>query len=1020
VRRLANLVGVLVAGCGCGFALNPSLDISQYAHHAWTVRDGFSLGNIYAIAQTPDGYLWFGTEFGLFRFDGIRASPWQPPAGQHLPEKNINALLVTRDGALWIGTFAGLATWRGGKLSRHPVLGDKFVASLFEDSEQTVWAGTLETSEPLCAIRGASTECYPEGGAFGRAVWAFYEDSSGNLWAGAGSGIWRWKPGPPKRYATPLEIIGLSRADDGRLLAAMHTSGLMQLAGEKAVSYPLRGVADSDRVLPDRDVNSNKLLRDRDGGLWIGTVDRGLVHVHHGRTDVYSRSDGLSGDIVLSLLEDREGNVWVATTGGLDRFRERAATTMSVKQGLSSDATHSVLAASDGSVWIATHDGLTRWNNGETTIFRKASGLPDDAPQSLFQDHRGRIWAFTGSGLAYFRDGRFVAVSGVRDGEAYSITGDKSGNLWLSGNRGLSHLVDRRLVEHFPWAALGRRQQAKVVLSEQGGVWLSFWLDGGVSYFKDGQVRASYTAAHGLGNGFVPGLQFDREGALWAATQSGLSRIKDGGIATLTSRNGLPCDTIHWTIEDDDRAFWLYGACGLVRIKRTELEAWIADPQRRIQTTVWDAADGVRVRSSAASPYGPTVAKATDGRLWFVTGEGVQVVDPRDLAVNKLPPPVCIEQVVANRDIHWQNMPGTPVSDVRLPPLVRDLHIDYTALSLAAPEKVRFKYKLEGQDRDWKEVINERQAQYTNLSPGQYRFRVIASNNSGVWNEAGDSLEFSVAPAYYQTKWFRALCAAVLLAMLWAAHQVRVRRLHREFNLVLEGRVEERMRIARELHDTLLQSFQGLLLPLQGACNLLPGRAPEARQVLEKTIDNAARAVTEARDAVQGLRSFPILCGDLVEGIKALGQELASRRQSSDGSAPAFSVEVEGQPHGLDPAHRDEIYRVAGEALRNAFQHARARHIEVEIRYDTRRLRVRVRDDGIGIAPEVLQSQGRAGHWGLKGIRERTKRIGGQLGVWSERGAGTEVELILPASIAYAEGGRRGFWLRKRRKAVQL
>ena len=262
--------------------------------------------------------------------------------------------------------------------------------------------------------------------------------------------------------------------------------------------------------------------------------------------DIFRKSDGLSGDIICSLFEDREGNIWVSTAGGLDRFRELPVTTISEKQGLSSDRTYSVIAAMDGSVWVGTHDGLTRWQNGVTTIFRKTNGLPDDAVQSLFQDDGGRIWVFTGHGLAYFNDGRFVAVNGIPSKEVYSITGDKAGNLWLSGNRGLSHVLDGHLVEHFPWSALGRSQQAKVVVSDQGGVWLSFWTDGGVLYFKDGKVRASYTAADGLGKGHVPGLRLDRDGALWAATEEGgLSRLKTA--ASLRSQAGMVCRATRFT-----------------------------------------------------------------------------------------------------------------------------------------------------------------------------------------------------------------------------------------------------------------------------------------------------------------------------------------------------------------------------------------------------------------------------------------------------------------------------------------
>ena len=348
-----------------------------------------------------------------------------------------------------------------------------------------------------------------------------------------------------------MRISDLTRGDDGGLLIAVNGAGLRQFTRDRVESYPIRDAMDPKRVIRDHDVDSNKLLRDRNGGLWIGTVQRGLIHVHNGRADVFRESDGLSGDIVMSLCEDREGNIWVATTGGIDRFRELPVTAISAKQGLSGDLPLSVVAGADGTIWMATQDGMTRWKDGHATIFRKAEGLPDDVLQSLFQDDQGKIWVFTRRGLAYFKNDRFVAVPGVPSTEVYSITGDNAGNLWLSGNQGLSHLRDGRLVEHFPWSALGRHQQAKVMVfdGERGGVWFSFWTDGGVEYFKDGQVRASYTAADGLGKGHVPGLRLDRDGALWAATEEGgLSRIKDGRIATMTTRNGLPCNTIHWSV----------------------------------------------------------------------------------------------------------------------------------------------------------------------------------------------------------------------------------------------------------------------------------------------------------------------------------------------------------------------------------------------------------------------------------------------------------------------------------------
>jgi ligand-binding sensor domain-containing protein/signal transduction histidine kinase len=915
MRRALALVAVtavsLLFPSGSLLALNPSLAVSQYAHTAWTVRDGFSLGNVYAMAQTPDGYLWLGTEFGLFRFDGVRFLPWQPPAGQQLPDKNINSLLVTRDGSLWIGTFAGLVILRDGRLARPPALHDQFVASLFEDREGTVWAASLDRAGRLCAIRSGGATCSGEDGAFGRAVWAMYEDGSGTLWAGAESGVWRLRPGPPQRYGARNELIGLNRTEDGRLLMALHGAGLMQLAGEEVEAYPIRDAVNRNRLLADHEVNANRLLRDRDGGLWIGTVDRGLIHLRDGRADLFRRSDGLSGDVILSLFEDREGNVWVASTGGLDRFRELPVTTISVRQGLSSEAIHAVLAATDGSIWAGAANGLTRLKNGETTIFRTGSGVPD-APQSLYQDDRGRIWVSTRQGLAYLADDTFVGVKGVPGGVVHYMAGDSEGNLWLSEHRNLLHLMNGRLVEQIPWSELGR-QQGAIVLTERGGVWLGFWTDGAVSYLKDRQLRASYTAAHGLGQPPVQHLQLDRDGALWAATlNGGLSRIKDGHVATLTSRNGLPCDGTNWTIDDDEGSLWLYMRCGLVRITRTEVDAWIADPKHRIGTTVWDAADGVRLRSSAASEYAPRVAKSADGKLWFVTGEGIQVVDPRHLVVNEIPPPVRIEQVTADRKTY------DTARDLRLPPLVRDLQLDFTALSLAAPEKVRFRYKLEGYDNDWQEAGNRRQAFYTNLPSRSYRFRVIAANNSGVWNEQGDVLEFSIAPAVYQTAWFGALCAAGGLGLLWAGYRVRVRQLHHRFEMALEARVSERTRIARELHDTLLQSFHGLLLRFQTVSQLWTERPELAKEKLDAAINEAARAITEGRNAVQGLRESTVGTSDIADAINTLGAELAAA--PGDRAAPAFHVTVEGEPTPLHPILRDDIYKITAEALRNAFR----------------------------------------------------------------------------------------------------
>ena len=1003
VALTTKLACILLVSSSFAFALDPSLDVSQYAHTAWKVSEGFSKGTIYSIAQTPDGYLWLGTDFGLLRFDGVRATPWQPPGDQHLPSSTVWSLLAARDGTLWIGTENGLASWKGGKLTPYAELAGQYIYELLEDREGTVWVAGGANPPPgkLCAIQNGSVQCFGTDGALGIAVVGLYEDSKGNLWAGVKNGLWRWKPGSPKFYPLPGEDYGIQAIGedaDGTLLVGLK-GGIYRFVDGKTEVYPFPGTV--------RQFKAQRLLRDRDGGLWIGTYDRGLVHVHQGRTDVFAASDGLSGEAVSHyLFEDREGSIWVATVNGLDRFR--AATTTRLKQDLSDALVGSVLAARDGSVWLSTLKGLEHWNNGHITTYSKREGkLNGHGPNSLFQDSRGRIWVSTLGGVGYLENDRFVSVSGVPGGAA-GIAEDTAGNVWIANQDfGLFQLLRGSVVQRILWAKLGHKDFAYALAADplQGGLWLGFF-QGGITYFKDGQVRASYSAVDGLGEGIVNGLRLDRDGTLWAATEGGLSRLKNGRVATLTSKSGLPCDGVNWVMEDDAHFFWLNTPCGLVRIVRSELDAWAAavdkdkDTKRTIQATVFDSSDGVRLDAGPGA-FTPHVTKSSDGKLWFTNLDGVGVVDPRHLPFNKLPPPVHIEHVTADGKTYWQNLSGDASSSrPRLPPLVRDVTIDYTALSFVAPEKVLFRYKLEGLDRDWQDVGNRRQAFYTNLSPGNYRFRVDACNNSGLWNEAGDTLDFSIAPAYYQTNWFLALCAAAFLGLLYALYELRLRQLTREFTMGLEARVSERTRIARELHDTLLQSLHGLMFQFQAVRNLLPLRTEMAIQVLDVAISRTEQAITEGRDAIQDIRSNTVAQSDLPELLTATGSELAGLQKINDNS-PTFAMTVEGERKRLSPIIQEEVYQVARELFRNAFRHAEARRIEADIRYDDRVLRLRIRDNGKGIDLKVLQ-QGGNGHWGLRGARERAERIGAQLDFWSEAGAGTEVQLTVPARIAYA------------------
>ena len=986
---------LLLACCPAAFALNPSLDVSQYAHTSWQIRDGFPKGQISAIAQTPDGYLWLGTEFGLFRFDGLKNVQWRPPANQVLPSNFIFSLLVSRDGTLWIGTISGLASWKDGKVTQYPELADRNIFKLLEDREGTIWvSGGSVAGGRLCAIRSGSVQCFGDGN-LGRAVFNLYEDSKGNLWAGVKDGLWRWKPGPPQFFSLPGEPDGIQcfgEDTDGTLLVGWN-SGLHRFVNGKIEPFTLPG--------RDGQVRARRMLRDRDGSLWIGTFNQGIVHVHQGTTDVFGLPDGLSGESATTLFEDREGNIWVASGGGLDRFRDLTVAMFSVRQGFSGPYIRSVLAARDGSIWLAERSSLNQWNNGKVAILedKRDSREKSLMPNSLFQDDTGQIWVSTPFGFGYLDNNRYVSISTV-PGAVTSMAQDTTGDVWMSNEHAaLFKVRDGKVLQQLPWSTFGHSDPVSVMIADkaQGGIWLGFFL-GGIAYYNEGQVRASYTTANGLTAGRVNDFRFDSEGALWIATESGLSRLKNGRTATLTSSNGLPCDGVHWAREDDSRSLWLFTPCGLLRVARSELDAWIVavdqDPNAKpaIHATVFDISDGVQTLG-AANHFSPQVSKSTDGRLWFLVGEaGVNVVDPNRLAFNNLPPPVHIEQFVADRKTY--DAPVAGGGPLRLPPLIRDLQIDYTALSFVVPEKIRFRYMLEGRDRDWQEAGTRRQVFYNDLGPGTYRFRVMASNNSGVWNETGDYVDFTIAPTYYQTAGFRIVFAILFLLALVGIYHLRLRQVARVVRGRMEERLEERERIARDLHDTLLQSVQGLILKFHAVSRQMPADLP-AREALEKALDNADQVLLEGRDSIRNLRVKAASLSDLPAAFRTVAEE------TSQGREAIFKTVVEGRVRDLHPLVLEECYCIGREAIINALSHSEGQHVEAEIAYDARQFRLRVRDDGRGIEPLILEAGGRSGHWGLQGMRERAEKIGGQLRFWSRAETGTEVELIVPGATAY-------------------
>lgn len=980
-------------------ALDPTVYISQYGHSVWRVQDGAFRGAPNVIAQTTDGYLWIGTEGGLVRFDGVRFVPWTPPPGQRLLDPRIISLLGARDGSLWIGTAYSVSHWRRGELINYPQLSGR-IEAMAEDNDGAVWFVRTQMTDsmgPVCQIKNEQPQCYgkADGIPFPLAL-QLSVGPSGELWIGGYSELCRWKPGSspvsyfangPRRPETFASLKTIATGRDGTVWAALEQSRrFLQLEHFENQRW-------TTRAFPKIAVNPTDvtaLFVDRDNSLWIGTANHGVFRVAGNSVHSYGRTDGLSSDAVARFYQDTEGTVWVVTSGGIDNFRDLKVVSYSMREGLSAAGAGSVLATRDGKVWIGNFHALDLFRGGNLSAIRAGRGLPGQYVTTFFEDHAGKLWVGIDNGLWVYDREVFRAIrkpDGSPIGVVFGITEDIHHNIWVRAGRNLDRIFDSKVQEEVTSQQISTAYT--LAASPQGGILLGL-VNGDLIHYEDGKTR-TYSSNEVGNTRQIRDLLVEADGSVWGTTVDEVVRWKDGFRKNLTTRNGLPCEGIFALAEDNLGSLWVDSKCGLIEIEKSQLDNWWEHPDSPVKFKLFDTLDGVQ---AGLTPLKPQLTRSPDGRLWFVNGRILQVIDPSHLSRNLVPPPVQIEDVIADRRTY------SPHTGLRLPALTRDLEIDYAALSYVAPQKVLFRYKLEGRDTAWQETGTRRQAFYNDLGPGHYRFHVIACNNDGVWNEAGTSIDFSILPAYYQTTWFRTICAVSVLLLFWAIYQIRIRQLHRQFAIGFEARLNERTRIARELHDTLLQSLHGLMFQYQAARNLLPRRPDEAMQSLDNAINETEKALAESRDAIQGLRSEPIAKGSLGELLMAASRELASSRTANH-EPPAFDLIEEGERQTLSAATKDEVCRIGLELLRNAFRHAHATQIETEIRYDDHVLRVRIRDNGKGIDPKVLKDGGIGGHWGLRGVRERAERIGAKLDFWSETGAGTEVQLTVPADVAY-------------------
>jgi len=1007
LARILALAAILLnLDGGRIFALNPGTLISQYGHTVWRIQDGALAASPTSFAQTPDGYIWVGTEGGLFRFDGVTFAPWNPPPGQNYAGGSaaIRSLFAAKDGSLWIGA-TGLSHLEGGTFTRisAPLA---VVTAIAEDRDGAIWIAREHQSEftgPLCKVSAGNEHCYGVSDGLRTFVGASMAlDAQGQFWVGGEESAFEWNgklireiPLPGRKSNNFRVLDGIAVDANGTVWAGSDQSGLhqglLQLINGTWHVYAAPGF--------DPNLSVRSILLDRENRLWIGTGEHGLYRIRGNSVEHFGREDGLSGNSVKAIFQDREGGIWVATDEGIDYFHDLTILKYSTAEGLGYEVT-SVLARRDGSIAVGSESYTLASIRGSRVISEK-SRIPGGVGARI-EDHSGNLWGCSSGGELYAeRNGRFQqVVEHVANSTCAGITEDTDHGIWAwyyGPHSRLVHIQSFRVQEEFtpPQAP----PVFSVIADPDGGIWLSPF-DESLMHYRNGKWQtlslAPLTQKYGTKIANVFNMWIDSSGALWGATAGGIIGYKYGNLRLLGARNGLPCTRSYSMITDLSGDLWIQAQCGLVRVDHSELERWWANPESKLNVSTYTAVDGFR----SGIPYSRTaITRGLDGKIWFHNQSVVMMVDPSKLVGNTVVPPVHVEQVIADRKAYSVG------GDLRLPARTRELELDYTGLSFAVPSRVLFRYILEGYDTQWQEPGTRRAAFYNDLGPGNYTFRVMACNDSGLWNSVGTSLQFTILPAYYQTYWFRTMCGIAFLALLWLIYQLRLRRLQQEFAIGLEARVNERTRIARELHDTLLQSFNALLLRLQTVSNVLPVQPDEAKIRVDRAIEQASNAVTEGRDKVHELRSGGSGTAELERSLSDFAGEVLSGSTSEP--LPTVHVRVEGTPRPLNPVVRDEAYRIAAEGMRNAIRHAKARRIEVEIRYDERQLRLRIRDDGAGIDPAILESEHKAGHWGLRGMRERAKLVGGTLELWSQVGTGTEVELNIPAESAYASSPAR-------------
>jgi signal transduction histidine kinase/ligand-binding sensor domain-containing protein len=976
----------------CSWALNPNQPTSSYLQTTFTAADGLPSNVVNAIVQTANGFLWLGTDDGLCRFNGRKFERVSFRGSGPNPQGVVRSLAISPKGDLWIGTDTGLALIPRSGLDH------------FESSLVTFYhTGVGKREEIFC----------------------LHFSRDGALWVGTRLGLFRWRDGKFQVVLPDAWVSRIEEAPNGHILV-VNGRDWSELDGLREI--PHHDIAARLGVSPDEIFH---VVPDRSGAFWFCTIAGVARKVGETITRIqpYSLT---TGNGAFRAMEDQQGNVWVFSQKGL--FRVTANRLEPLALGMNAA---SVFSDRDGTLWVGRKgDGLVKFKDKSVELFKPIPQMLNTRPIAVLSDHSGRLWVGSSCGGLSLFDGRsfktYDEKDGLRNSCVNTIAEDADQNLWLgTGGGGVFRFRQGKFTQYDPHQGLPSVFVYSVTVSRDRSLWIG--TEDGLSHMRNGSFR-NYTTADGLASNRVVNVFEARDGEIWVATTSGVDfksgdrfvhipsetpslgrrsigfgETSSGEIYVLGAPRGISRVQDHRLVNVNPELdlltmlqrgpgdVWLTAASGVFRFPASQL-GWVPqEHEGAVDYEQFGLADGLA--SAQSSPGLPNITTTPDGKLWVATARGVAMLDVVHLPRTGRKPVTYVDEVTVGRKT------GPAGQELVLAPGTYHVAVHFDTVELASPEKIRFQYRLDGVDSLWLDADTTQFAIYTNIPAGSHLLHIRACNSYGEWDRIGSTYSINQIPYYYETLWFRSLSLASSLALLTGAYFFRLGQIRGQMRIRLEERLGERERIARELHDTLLQSVQGLIFRFYAIAERLPEKEP-TRGEMEHTLDRANQVLAEGRDRVESLRTVADTETDLAVPFAAAASEMVQNCQIE------FGIVVSGKPRPMNPVAREEAYWIGREALMNAVRHSQGRTVDLEIIYSERELRLRVCDDGLGIDQNTLNTRSQSKHFGLVGMRERAQKIRSRLDVLSRDGGGTEIELVIPAVVAYRQNldGSRRNW----------